>query len=767
MAALRSISWCSVVLMLASVIVPTVDAQTVAVRGTVRDSLTLRPLQSASVVLSRDGRFEHGAASDGDGYFLMPRVPFGDYELVVSFVGYHPLRRPVTVSQDGPELLRLVLAPSTEPMGEVVVEDEAEGGITNVRSGLQVVRPADIQRVPILGASGDLAAYLQTMPGIAAQGDRGGQVFIRGGSTDQNLALLDGMPIYQPFHVVSFFSAFPEEVVDHADVYSGAFGATYSSRLSSVIDVKMRNGNKERVAGSASVAPFLSGVRIEGPLVRDRISFVGSVRQSLVEEITPNLYGQRLPYRFGDRFAKLHALLGSRHSISATALSTSDRGDIAGEYAGFDGDFVPETRDESVDREVSWSNRVVGGRYTYRAGSVPVLVEVRGSVSRSENSVGPENAPERTARIESRDASVEATVFTSFGEVTSGLMWRESDMDFRLGGQFQDLDEGSLTASEVSVFAESSIRRPGSPLQVNPGVNVYLLPDREEVKVEPRLRVAWSPSVSFGAHSLHAGGGLYHQVISGLSDERDVGNVFTAWVPAEDSLSLPAAWHAMAGWSSRFPAGFGVALEAYVKSFDNLSVPVFTPFPAFTTALQEADGTARGIEVRLETDPRPFLRRSTISGYLAYSLSSVEYRTTEMSYNPPHHRTHQASAMLRVERGGIGISLQWQYGSGYPFTRSAGFDVWQYLTPASDVSTDPGTVRVLYLEPFGGRQPNYERIDIWLDKSVDLGRARATVRAGVMNVLNRDNLFYYDLFTLRRVDQMPIIPSVAFRVDLL
>ena len=434
MAASRWTSRFLSILVAAGVFAPVAQAQTTAVRGTVRDSLTLRPLQSASIVVVAGGQLEYGAASDGDGYFLIPRVPYGDYELTLSFVGYETVRRPISVTKDGPGLLRLTLMPSTATMDEVVVEGETEAGFTNVRAGLQVVQPVDIQRVPVLGASGDLAAYLQTVPGVAAQGDRGGQVFIRGGSTDQNLALLDGMPIYQPFHIVSFFSAFPEEVVDHADVYTGAFGASYSTRLSSVIDVMMRNGNKERISGSASIAPFLSGIRVEGPVVRDRISFVGSVRQSLVEEITPNLYGQRLPYRFGDRFAKLHALIGARHSLSATALSTSDRGDIAGELTGFDGSFVPETRDQSTEREVSWSNRVAGGRYTYRAGWAPMLLELRASVSRSENSVGPEGAPERTAQIESRDAGLEATVFTSFGEVSSGLSWRRSEMDLRLGG---------------------------------------------------------------------------------------------------------------------------------------------------------------------------------------------------------------------------------------------------------------------------------------------------------------------------------------------
>lgn len=652
-------------------------------------------------------------------------------------------------------------------MGEVLVEAEAEQGITSVKAGLQVVRPADIQRVPVLGASGDLAAYLQTVPGIAVQGDRGGQVFVRGGSTDQNLALLDGMPVYQPFHIVSFYSAFPEEIVDHADVYTGAFGAAYSTRLSSVMDVKMRNGNKERLAGSVSVAPFLSGVRLEGPLVRERISFVASVRQSIVEELTPNLFGQRLPYRFGDRFGKLHAFLGASHTISVTGLATSDRGDIAGSLSTFDGEFAPPPPEPDVDREVGWENRVLGGRYAFRSRRLPLFVEIHASTSRSANEMGPEDRPDRSASIESRDASVAATVVTRLGELTAGGSWRRSDLDFELGGQFQELEEGHLEATEVSTFVESVHRVGKTGLSVNPGLNAYILPDRGTVHMEPRLRLTWAVPFVRGTHTAHAGLGRYHQLITALSDERDVGNVFAAWVPAVDSLSLPASWHVVAGWSSSLEAGIGVAVEGFVKTFSSLSVPAFAPFPSFTTALQEADGTARGVDLRLETEGRPFINGSTVSGYAGYSLSDVEYRTDTFSYHPAQHRMHQINVMVRAERNNVGVTLQWQYGSGFPFTRSSGFDVWQYLTPDSDVSEEPGVVRVLYGEPFGGRQPNYERIDVWLDKTVEFNRGRATLRAGIVNVLNRDNLFYYDLFTLRRVDQMPLIPSVGFRLELL
>ncbi len=752
---------------LVSLVVVEATGQTATLRGFVRDSQTMRPLQGASIVLQQEGRIRVGTATDGDGYFILPRVPPDQYDMIVTFVGYAPAWQSIDVRRDRQDFMRIVLVPAAQSMDEVVIEVQAEGGITAVSAGLQVVQPADIQRVPVLGASGDLAGYLQTIPGVAIQGDRGGQFFVRGGSTDQNLALLDGIPIYQPFHIVSFYSAFPEEIVDHADVYTAGFGAAYSTRLSSVMDVSTRNGNKERLSGSAAIAPFLSGARLEGPIIPERVSFVASARQSLVEELTPNLYGQRQPYRFGDRFAKLHAFVGANHTVSVTGLSTTDRGNIAGSVTNFDGSFVPRESDDDSDREVSWTNRAVGGRYAYRSRRLPLFLEMHTSTSRSTNEIGPQDVPERSASIESTDASLVASVFGKPGEFKVGARWRESTMAYELGGQFQDLEVGSVKTTEINAFAEAVSNVGSDRLSVNPGVNVYVIPDRNDLKVDPRLRMTWSVPLAFGLHTAHAAFGRFHQLIVGLSDERDVGNVFTAWVPAADSLELPAAWHAVSGWSSKFPGGIGFAVEGYVKTFSSLSVPVFSPFPGFTTALQPADGTARGLDVRIETDARPFINRSTLSGYVSYALSDVEYRTDTFSYHPAQHRTHQVNAMVRVERDGLGLIIQWQYGSGFPLTKSAGFDVWQYLTPASQVSSDPGTIRVLYLEPFGGRQPNYERVDVWLDKVVDLGRARATVRAGIVNLLNRNNLFYFDLFTLRRVDQMPLTPSVGFKVELL
>ena len=109
--------------------------------------------------------------------------------------------------------------------------------------------------------------------------------------------------------------------------------------------------------------------------------------------------------------------------------------------------------------------------------------------------------------------------------------------------------------------------------------------------------------------------------------------------------------------------------------------------------------------------------------------------------------------------------MQWQYGSGLPYTQSGGFDEWYLLTPGVDVTKEAGIDRIIYSKPYGGRQPTYARVDLWLERRVERGRYVGTLRAGAVNLFNRENLFYYDLFTFKRVDQLPFLPSVGFKLE--
>ena len=739
-------------------------AQQAIVQGFVTDSTTEQSMQGATVVLRSQTGATYGAASDGDGYFIVRRIPPGRYTFSVTFIGFRPYEEDLTLAADEIVQRQVILAEEQTELDEVVVQAEREGSVTAVAAGLQTVVPAQIERVPMPGVTGDLASYLQTVPGVVVQGDRGGQFFVRGGSLDQNLALLDGLPVYMPFHILSFYSAFPQEIIDNVGFYTGGFGARHGTRISSVIDVTARKGNKQNLAGELSLAPFLSTARLEGPLIKNKVSILASVRESFIETVMPGLFGQKFPYRFGDRFGKLHAFLSPSHSFSLMALSTYDRGDLAGSSQNFLGDALsPDVSDSS---EVTWENLVLGGRYVFLPGFAPLLAEFSGGYSEMTNAFGPPEARERTSEIRSIDATADFTLFLNNSELRFGAAYRASTFEFSLGGQFQDLELGNEDLTEVNAYVETDIALIGARLSLQPGARLYALPDRSQQWIEPRVRLLWRPNGEDGRHQINAAWGLYHQAVVGLNDERDVGNIFTAWTITPEDAPVPEAMHAIVGWNMRVAPWLSVAAEAYYKDFSNLSVPIFSPFPRFTTALQSADGEAMGVDVRLDMQDQPFYFESVLDGYVSYSLSSVEYQTATATYHPGHDRRHQINAVLRAQRGDISLTAQYQYGSGLPFTESGGFDVWYLLTPDVDVTRNPGEERVVYSAPFEGRQPTYQRLDLWLERKIERGRSVVTLRAGALNIFNRENLFYYDLFTFKRVDQLPFIPSVGFKMEL-
>ncbi|MDA0378956.1 MAG: hypothetical protein O2899_05645, partial [Bacteroidetes bacterium] len=542
------------------------------------------------------------------------------------------------------------------------------------------------------------------------------------------------------------------------------FGARYGGRTSSILDVTARNGNKQNVAGSVALAPFLSSATIEGPLVDGRVSAILSVRQSFVEDLMPDLFGQAMPYRFGDRFGKIHALLGGSHELSFTFLDTDDRGDIAGSKKSVFGEAEAAAKTDST--EVAWNNRVYAANWIYRSNRLPIVVRLTGGRSEMGNTFGPEDAPERSATVESSEASLRLAWLLRSGEVAVGSTFRRSDLGYVLDDLFTEYTSASDQLDEVLSYVEASIDMAGGRVRVNPGLHLYQIPDRSRSWMDPRLRLTLWPSGPEGRFQVNAAWGLYHQAVAGLSDERDLGNLFTAWIVTPDDREVMQSMHGILGGNMQIRPWLSAALEGFYKSYDHISAPIFSPFPRFTTTLQDATGSAFGADVRLNLENRPFWAESVLDGTFSYTWSSVEYEAGPWTYHPAHDRRHQFNALLHAQKGDVGLTLQWQYGSGLPFTESGGFDVWYLLTPDVDVSTEAGVDRIVYSEPFGGRQPTYSRFDLWIERRVDRGRTIATLRAGVLNMLNRKNLFYYDLFTFSRVDQLPLVPSVGFKLEL-
>ena len=747
----------SLVLLIVLLGVAEAQAQNAVVRGFAEDASDGQPLQGINVVLTNDAGAFFGTATDRDGFFAISRIPPGTYLLRATFIGYRPFTDSLTLAPD--QILSYNFSITFEEAGldEIVVESEREtAGAAAVTAGLQTIRPQDVQLIPSPDLSGDLVTYLSTLPGVVAAGDQGGQFFIRGGEPTQNLVLVDGMLVYQPFHLVGFYSAFPASIMNVADVYAGGYGARYGGRLSTVIDVSSRNGNKRRFSGEASLAPFISAARLEGPIVPNRVSILLSGRLSVIEQGASNIIDDPLPYEFNDQFGKIHAELSSNSQVSISALRSYDKGVIGTET---------EADAEGERDQVVWDNQAIGGRFILLPTSIPVQAEILVSASFIENTFGPEDTPTRSSSAQRINAAANVTHFVGTTDITWGLFARFSELESELGGLFQGVESDREFVSEAGGYIETELALVNG-LRIEPGVRFQSFPSKGRSFIEPRLRAI----LDVGAHRFSAAAGLYHQEIVGLTDRRDAGDVFTAWTTSPLG-EVPEAVHLLGGYQVRPASWLKLAIEGFYKQLSDLSIAEWRAFPTFDIGLQPADGTVYGIDTRLEVTTRPFY------GFVSYGYSEVEYDSRQedvqfwfgddvLTFSPPHDRRHQLNVVGSLRFYGFTLSTRWQFGSGLPFSESLGFDEFVLLDGPTDVLAEPGDTRVLYGRPYNGRLPTYHRLDISLDRRFEFSRATAlTIQASTTNTYDRTNLFYIDLFTLNRLDQLPLIPSFGVKVE--
>ena len=578
---------------------------------------------------------------------------------------------------------------------------------------------------------------------------------MRGGTPTQNLVLVDGLPIVKPFHISGMFSAFPEDIVKSADVYAGGYSAAYMGALSSVIDVSLRSGDKERYRGSASLSPFIATARVEGPLTKNRSSFIGVVRHSIIEQTAPSIIGEDVPLQFYDMTGRL-SLQADRTACSLTGLRTYDRGRL----------------DNERDVQLSWSNNTAGGRCYFFSEDLSETLIVTLGHTQYRNEAGSSRAPERSAGLKKTYFSLDRELGRPWGGFDVGMRADYATYSFELDEKFLAPEAKDQYSYTLQAYAALEYEV-GGWLTLSPSLGSHFAGASSSFTLEPRFRMALRPTGS-DDQEISMAVGRYNQIAEGITDERDAGTVFTLWVPALRTEALPEARHAILGYRKALGRAFEASVEGYVKDMRNIPVPQWTPVARFNTRTTLADGLAYGADVRLEVDAEPAYV------YLGYGWSNITYDAASdnlgawiegelISYAPAHDLRHQLNAVMSYELGGFETSVRWEFGTGRPYTKVYGFDLALNLVQFEDYpTTAPGTPFTLYDEPYGARLPTYHRLDVSVTRRFELGgRSALEAQAGAQNAYDRSNIFYYDVNTLRRVDQTPLLPyvSLRFQVD--
>jgi len=252
--------------------------KTVTLSGTIKDKATGETLIGASIRLV--GSTQHGVVSNAYGFYSI-NAPTGTYEVQASFISYKTAKQMVSLNAD--QKLTIELEEDNQLDEVVISATKRNENVSSPQMGLQKINIQEINNVPVLFGERDVLKTLKLLPGIKSAGEGNSGFYVRGGATDQNLILLDEAPVYNASHLLGFFSTFNSDAIKDISVYKGGMPAQYGGRLASVLDIKMNDGNRKDFTVEGGLGLISSRLKVEGPLVKDKGSFMISGRRTYAD----------------------------------------------------------------------------------------------------------------------------------------------------------------------------------------------------------------------------------------------------------------------------------------------------------------------------------------------------------------------------------------------------------------------------------------------------------------------------------------------------
>ena len=766
-------------------------SQTGSIRGFVYDDSNGEPVIFTNVYLKGTS---YGASTDVNGYYAITKVPPGNYTLTVTYLGYDTISFPIALKENKIITKRLSLKRSSIKLDIVEVSAEKQEAQTEIQISVIKITPKQIKQIPTVGGEPDLAQYLQVLPGVVFTGDQGGQLYIRGGSPIQNKVLLDGMVIYNPFHSIGLFSVFDADIIRNADVYTGGFNSEYGGRISSIMDITTRDGNKKRVAGKVSANPFASKLLIEGPIIKyseeskGSSSFIFSGKHSYLKQSSQAIYSDwmnsvtsgwqdnsedgnyadGLPYTFTDLYSKLSFNSKNGSKLNLFGFSFNDRVNY-----------------QHVS-DLNWTSGGFGGNFLLIPGNTPILVEGNFSYSDYLISLEENDGKPRSSNINGFNMGLDFTYFLDKGELKYGIEVLGFETDFSFYNQLSRKIEQNDFTTELAGYLK--FKKTINKLLIEPSFRLHYYASLSTGSPEPRLGMKYNASDRF---RIKFAGGLYSQnLISAVSD-RDVVNLFYGFLSGPENLqnefngkevthALQKAWHSILGAEVDITNHLTMNLEGYFKKFTQLTnmnrnklyddSPEYAEKPDFQKKdFIIEDGEAYGIDLLLKYDYK------RIYIWFVYSLGYVrrydDVLTDEdgkkIKYSPHFDRRHNLNFVSSYKFGNDlnwEFNMRWNLGTGFPFTQTQGFFEKYPFTAGinTDFINENGQLGYVYGPLNNGRLPTYHRLDITLKRTFEISENSKLVAViSVTNAYNRQNIFYFDRTRYERVDQLPILPCAG------
>ncbi|MFW6020225.1 MAG: TonB-dependent receptor [Bacteroidales bacterium] len=721
-----------------------------------------------------------GTISNRYGFYSIS-LPRGETKLTFSYVGYSEETRSFTLNQD---LQMDVGIKALVELDEVEISgDKYDKNSRRVQMSIMELPVRQVEKIPALLGEKDVLKVLQLMPGVQSGSEGSSGMYVRGGGPDQNLIILDDATVYNASHLFGFFSVFNGDALKSIELIKGGFPARYGGRLSSVLDITMKDGNKRNYTGEVGVGLISSRAVIEGPIKKDTSSFLISGRRTYADLLARPLMpdDEKIGYHFHDFNAKVNY-----------SFSRKDKIYLSG-YFGQDKFFARSIYgvDDEDEFGLRWGNNTFTFRWNHLFNNQlftnASIIFSRYNMEIYEDSQYGNSEYHLSYSSGIKDYGIKYDLQYHPGSshtIRAGIssiyhIFKPSAFvlkDDYINEYVSNVDE--IPSFESALYVEDEFIAFGK-MRVNAGLRFshFIHKERSYFNTEPRLSASYQlPNES----ALKVSYARMTQPIHLLSNT-GIGLPTDLWIPSTENISPQVSWQMAAGWVKDFRnPEFTLTIEGYYKKSDNvkgykegasfllIEGPESTESYSWEDNLTEGQGWSYGSEILLQK------KQGKFSGWLGYTLSWTQLQFDDVNFGKKYFarydRRHDVSLVTMYELNkNLDVSATWVYGTGNAIT----LPVANYKAGIHNRGTNSNYYTYMQLRDYGeknsSRMGAYHRLDIAMQfhKKVNLGER--TISVSVYNVYNRQNPFFYYISEnskgekiLKQISIFPIIPSVSY-----
>ena len=684
------------------------------ISGTVRDQQSGETLIGASIQLVESVRST--ALSNSYGFYAVSAVP-GRYVLMVSFAGYDNYSLPITLTKD--TLVAITLHSGGQQLQEAVVTAGRNNNVSKPLMGVQKLSVNEIRDLPVLFGEKDILKTLQLLPGVQSAGDGNSGFFVRGGNTDQNLIILDEATVYNPSHLLGFFSTFNSDAIKDVTLYKGAMPAEYGGRLASVLDVKMNDGNNQNFHASGGIGLISSRLNLEGPIEKDKGSFVVSGRRTYADvflKLSKDSTTNRNSLYFYDLNAKANYTLGSKDHLYLSGYLGKDNLGFGNTFGIDYGNATATLRWNHLFNSRLFSNTsLIYSKYNYdiriNSGNndIGITSFIRDLHFKEDLQYYASSSNKVNFGIDVIDHTTSPGVITASDRSSYNPLNLQNKHALESAGYFSH-DISLSPAWNINYGLRAglfSVIGPGDFYTYDEGGNTVDTTHYGSGKVvknyfnlEPRLSTSYkltaSSSIKFAytrtTQNLH------------LLSNSTSANPTDVWIPSSNNVRPEIADQVSAGYYRNFSNNqYEFSSEVYYR---NMQHQIDYKNGAQLIANENVEsqvifgkGRAYGLELFAKKKYGKF------NGWISYTLSRTERQYNEINeghYFPANQdRTHNLSIV-----GIYKISKKWTLSADFTYY-SGNAVTW----PSGKYEVN-GQVSYLYMERNAYRMPSYHRLDI-------------------------------------------------------